>query len=782
MTVGGVVLWNQTGKMVIEDRERVFGALANLAQHDLEDRLERVAQDLELWSSRWYRLGPSTVSADGQQEALNWAFSFRGDQRPLYELVVYVDRTARINFANSPGLPSEAVEESRKLTLESLLDLPPKWLDPLLSTGQALAVSPRPIKWINEQRRRPTTPRTRDDVPLHYQMVFAVPARAQNGADIQGAVIAVTSWNVFQEELDRFKTYSTQIGLNSGYAFLVDNSNSRVIGHEVRDPGPTGENFYTLHLIDHFQLPDVAAALRAGSLTPVRYDFRGPKFAAVRRVSPPLIFKDRISWGLGVAVKEDEIRQSVRRISFLYAVVGTLVTLGVLTATVMVGRHLSLSVKELIRVARAASGSAPMPQDSDDEIAELQQVVNDLAVRQRQNRAFTPLTNPYIVGNPIHHGSMFFGRTEDVAWINTHLQQPGNELILLTGQRRIGKTSLLRHVKRSKNELGLIPFFIDTQSLIPSVTDDQSFYVALLEELKAQFHDAIPDLAEPTLPQTETAQESIWKLFKYLNNSRPKAIPVLLIDELENFEHKFKSKTLTPDVLKFLAALLDSTRTVSFIATGSDRLEKRKARYWSALLVKSVRRHLGVLSTRDALRMVTEPLAGKVTYAADVPRSILRLSGCHPYYTQDICQRVVNEINRRQTYNIDQTVLNEVVTQALMNPPPTLDYFWNKGVRVQGRVFLSLLASVLADEDARVSVQDVIDAASPALRRQLVASQNHLVHTLEQLISGDWLDDERGLIRFKADLLRLWLKREHPPNNVEVEILYPVVREVEYGV
>jgi hypothetical protein len=117
-----------------------------------------------------------------------------------------------------------------------------------------------------------------------------------------------------------------------------------------------------------------------------------------------------------------------------------------------------------------------------------------------------------------------------------------------------------------------------------------------------------------------------------------------------------------------------------------------------------------------------------------------------------------------------------------MNPPPTLDYFWNKGVRVQGRVFLSLLASVLADEDARVSVQDVIDAASPALRRQLVASQNHLVHTLEQLISGDWLDDERGLIRFKADLLRLWLKREHPPNNVEVEILYPVVREVEYGV
>ena len=142
----------------------------------------------------------------------------------------------------------------------------------------------------------------------------------------------------------------------------------------------------------------------------------------------------------------------------------------------------------------------------------------------------------------------------------------------------------------------------------------------------------------------------------------------------------------------------------------------------------------------------------------------------------------MNEINLRQTYSIDHNVLSEVTQQTLMNPPPTLDYFWTKGVRVQGRVFLSLLASALPDSVSKVDAQAVIALATPALRRQLVASQSHLASTIEELTAGDWLENENGSLRFKADLLRLWMQREHPPSNVELEISYPAVRELEYGV
>ena len=614
MMMGGAFLWDRTGDVVIEDRKRVFSALANLARQDVEGLLDHVAQDLTLWAAQWAEQRRSDVS-DRDDVPLNWA-SNREDQKRLYELVLYVNRDKRVVFARSPSLPDAELASLAKVPLETLLDLPSNWIEPTLSRGLALAQSPRPIRELNEIQHRPPTPITRSDVPAHYQMIFAVPVRSSaDTTDIDGAVVAVASWRAFQEELDRFKTYSTQIGLKSGYAFLVETTTNRTIGHELRDP--KGDNFYLKNLVDDFNLPQLAKALRDGPEEPFSYELRGAsKFAAVRRITPPTIFRDQLSWGLGLGVNEAEIRQSVSQLKTLFALVGTLAILAVFATTVLIGRHISVSVKELIRVARDAGGAAAQPLEGDDEIAELQHVVNQLAVHHRQSRAFTPLTNPYVVGNPIHHGSMFFGRADDVTWIKDHLQQAGNELILLTGQRRIGKTSLLRHVKRLKSELKLIPFFIDTQSLIPTVADDHSFYRCLLDELQVQFCDAAPDLPEPTLVATDSAQDSIWKLFKYLNNARPDAVPVLLIDELENFEHKFKSKTLTPDVLKFLAALLDSTRTVSCIATGSDRLEKRKAKYWSALLVKSVRRHLGVLSARDALRMVTDPLAGKVTVLA----------------------------------------------------------------------------------------------------------------------------------------------------------------------
>lgn len=781
MTVGGAFLWNRTGKMVIADRERVFGALADLAQQDLEERLERVAQDLALWSTRWGQVDMSKVSQEESGLPLNWAFSFRVDQQPLYELVLYVDRNKRVAFANSPHQPAAALKALTNQPIETLLGLPPDWLDQVLTPVKAAVRSPLPIAAINAHRGR-SAPRTRDEVPLYYQAVFAVPVVGRAaGGNIKGAVVAVASWQVFQAELDRFRRYSSEIGLTSGYAFLIDTGTNRVIGHELRDPAT--DNLYESDLVKDHGLPELARALRDGPREAFRYSFRGVrKFAGLRRVTPPELFRDRLSWGLGVGVNEDEILQSVTQLTYLYAIVGVVATLAVFAAAILVGQNISMSLKELIRVARDASGGVATPHESEDEIVELQLVVNELAVRHRQSRAFVPLTNPYVVGNPIHNSAMFFGRKDDITWITDHLRQPGNELILLTGQRRIGKTSLLRHVKRLKNEMGLIPFFIDTQSLIPSVTDDQSFYRCLLEELQTQFPEAAPDLPEPNLPASDTSRDSIWKLLKYLNNARRDAIPVILIDELENFELKFKSRTLTPDVLSFMAALLDSTRTVSIIATGSDRLERRRARYWNALLVKSVRRHLGVLSNRDARSMIVDPLAGKVMYADEVPDAILRLTGCHPYYTQDVCQRLVNEINQRQTHAVDGDVLAEVVVQVLMNPPPTLDYFWTKGIRVQARVFLSLLASALPEADARAGVQDVIDLASPALRTQLVSSKSRLATTIEELVSGDWLDAEGGRIRFKADLLRLWLQREHPPTTVEIEVRYPPVRELEYDV
>ena len=58
--------------------------------------------------------------------------------------------------------------------------------------------------------------------------------------------------------------------------------------------------------------------------------------------------------------------------------------------------------------------------------------------------------NPYVIGTPIADRQLFFGREVLLQFIDDNLRQ-GTKMILLYGQRRIGKSSVLAQ----------IPAFID---------------------------------------------------------------------------------------------------------------------------------------------------------------------------------------------------------------------------------------------------------------------------------------------------------------------------------
>jgi AAA+ ATPase superfamily predicted ATPase len=53
--------------------------------------------------------------------------------------------------------------------------------------------------------------------------------------------------------------------------------------------------------------------------------------------------------------------------------------------------------------------------------------------------------NPYIIGRPINEQELFFGRKPVFRFIEDNLKQ-GMQAILLRGERRIGKSSLLKQI------------------------------------------------------------------------------------------------------------------------------------------------------------------------------------------------------------------------------------------------------------------------------------------------------------------------------------------------
>ncbi len=54
--------------------------------------------------------------------------------------------------------------------------------------------------------------------------------------------------------------------------------------------------------------------------------------------------------------------------------------------------------------------------------------------------------NPYVAGNPVGDSPAFIGRADVLREVLRVLRRPQDNAIVLYGQRRIGKTSILQHL------------------------------------------------------------------------------------------------------------------------------------------------------------------------------------------------------------------------------------------------------------------------------------------------------------------------------------------------
>src|SRR5262249_32869963 len=131
---------------------------------------------------------------------------------------------------------------------------------------------------------------------------------------------------------------------------------------------------------------------------------------------------------------------------------------------------------------------------SQDEISELSRAMNQLFVSMRERSEIQPIPNPYVVGNPLRSAEMFFGRQEDLRWVDDRLTHPGNEMIVRYGQRRIGKTSLLHQIRNQRGKGSILPVLVDTHGLLPMLRSDDTFYAGLVRTIFRELPTALGEI------------------------------------------------------------------------------------------------------------------------------------------------------------------------------------------------------------------------------------------------------------------------------------------------
>lgn len=373
--------------------------------------------------------------------------------------------------------------------------------------------------------------------------------------------------------------------------------------------------------------------------------------------------------------------------------------------------------------------------------------------------------NPYIVGNPIQSGAMFYGRNEDFLYIRDKLQKEARGLIItLAGERRSGKTSILFQILGGRLGPEYLPFFVDMQAMA-AVESDAQFLSRLDSVIRTQIAEQLPE---------QDYQADKWSGFENFLSSLKQQYPgkkiIFLLDEYELIESKIDQQMITEALITFFANLMEN-HNIFFLFTGSNKLEDRVASYWKTLFSKSQYRKITFLKKQDCINLITMPVESYVNYTPEQLDKIWRLTAGQPFYTQIFCQNMVDRLQIEQHNDVLDADIEAVIADIVDNPMPQMIYFWQE-LDAKHKLTLSLMAELLSADEGWVETGDLVDnLKKQQLNLAINAADFHTA--LEELYHSDILTKKGKQYQFRVDIFRYWIKQEQNVWKLLNEIQLP---------
>jgi len=370
-----------------------------------------------------------------------------------------------------------------------------------------------------------------------------------------------------------------------------------------------------------------------------------------------------------------------------------------------------------------------------------------------------PLPNPYLAGRPLRPNSpVFVGRDEDVAFIAQALARPEPTALVLTGQRRMGKTSLLRQLGTRLGP-GYQAVYLDGQ-ILGLDGDTARFY-----------HDLALRIArELGMPEPSPALCAAQPGAQFLDAWLPLALAasgarrlLLLLDEIEAVEDRIARGRLDGGIFELLRHLMQHEPRLAIICAGAHRLDTLLPSLGAGIFNAAIHRRIGSIDGESARRLLDVPLAERLRYDDLARDALLRLSGGQPYFLQLLGQVVVDQANAERRTVVLLNHAQAAIEQALDLGAAPLDDLWSDSGPAERLTLLAL--AHLTPPGALVRVADL----SSALTTQgLPADHDALEAGLQQLAWRDILRRHEAPAplgvgyRWRLALLGRWVARTQP--------------------
>jgi AAA+ ATPase superfamily predicted ATPase len=362
--------------------------------------------------------------------------------------------------------------------------------------------------------------------------------------------------------------------------------------------------------------------------------------------------------------------------------------------------------------------------------------------------------NPFKFGTVVD-GSYFTDREDELIKISSFIK--GENHLILISPRRFGKTSLVRKVI---NESGRRYVYLDMQ-LVISAEDfaaqllKRIYRIFPMQKLKGYIKSfrLIPSVVlNPVTGEAEISfrpgskdlepLEDVLNMIEKLGSDGKKI--VVIMDE---FQDIFR---IHANLDRLLRSVMQNHKCINYIFMGSSEsmireiFEKRSSPFY----------HFGSLMTLGKISMdkfsifLKERFAGITDQYKNVTGTILGITGCHPYYTQQLAFTVWELFGRSGCApDIVEIAANEIV-QSHDND---FELLWNSLNRTDMTVLTGMSTgdiSPLSDEFSKLFGTGAVSTVFSSLQRLThrgILIKEGSVHNIDDPFFKRWIVFRRGV-------------------------------------
>ena len=286
--------------------------------------------------------------------------------------------------------------------------------------------------------------------------------------------------------------------------------------------------------------------------------------------------------------------------------------------------------------------------------------------------------NPFTYGNPIRDPARFHGRSEEIRQIVNRLRSSARESTSIVGERRIGKTSLLKHLANPQvaQSLGIDPasfclVYIDFQGLT-DITPQRFWERVLRKTAREACDQTLQEEIKALLEMDTYDLFDLEDLFEIVSETG--LTLVLLLDE---FEYVTQNANFKSDFFGGLRALAIHQNLVLVTATRRELVdlchsEEIKGSPFFNIFASVV---LRPFQTQEAAELVDAYSQGAdLALSSRDKATILTLGGGYPFFVQMAGYHLVEAQARGLP---DNETYKEAITCFEEQAAPHFSYLWS---------------------------------------------------------------------------------------------------------